>query len=298
MRVTMHALASATTAAPGAARRDHARGSAARHPRGLIHGRLRIHRARRRRPRTQGHPRGRHPAPGAPAAARAAAAAGRGRRRSAQQEAQAPALLQPAAAGLRRRTWRSSPASWRPWCAPACRWRNRCWPSRSRPRSRACRASSLGVRARVMEGHTLAAGFAAFPAGVPGDLPRHGGRRRAGRAPGRRAGAARRLRREPRADPPEGAGAPCSTRSCSPSCASRSSRACWCTWCRRSWRIRDQQGQAAAHDPRADRHQRFPALLRHLPADRRHPRPGSSWGAGCATPPHAAASTACSCACR
>ena len=72
----------------------------------------------------------------------------------------------------------------------------------------------LGVRAKVMEGHTLADGLADFPRVFPGDLSRHGLGRRAVRAPGCGARAPGRLHREPRADAPEGPGRACSTRSC------------------------------------------------------------------------------------
>ncbi len=41
-----------------------------------------------------------------------------------------------------------------------------------------------------------------------------------------------------------------------------------------------QQGQAAAHHPHADRHQRLPARLWNLPADRGHPGLRHCSGAG------------------
>ena len=63
----------------------------------------------------------------------------------------------------------------------------------------------LGVRAKVMEGHTLADGLSEFPEGIPRDLPLHGGRGRKFGPPGRRARTARRLHRESRSDAPEGA---------------------------------------------------------------------------------------------
>ena len=85
----------------------------------------------------------------------------------AQKEAKRAALLQLRRGGSRPRTSRCSPASWPPWCAPGCRSRSRCSPSRSRPRSRACRASCSGCARAVMEGHTLADGFAEFPRVFP-----------------------------------------------------------------------------------------------------------------------------------
>ena len=63
----------------------------------------------------------------------------------------------------------------------------------------------LGVRAKVMEGHTLADGLGEFPQRVPGDLPLHRVRRRELRPPGRRARTPGRLHREPRGHAPEGA---------------------------------------------------------------------------------------------
>ena len=48
-----------------------------------------------------------------------------------------------------------------------CRSRRRCWRSRSRPSATACSSILLGVRAKVMEGHTLATGLADFPRVFP-----------------------------------------------------------------------------------------------------------------------------------
>jgi hypothetical protein len=80
---------------------------------------------------------------------------------------------------------------------PACRSRRRCSRSRSRRSGRACRASAR--RARQGDGGPHAGRRPRrFPARVPGDLPGHGGRRRAVRPSRRGARAARRLHREPR----------------------------------------------------------------------------------------------------
>src|SRR5471030_1373389 len=93
----------------------------------------------------------------------------------------------------------------------------------------------LGTRARVMEGHTLAGGFAEFPRVFPEIY-------RATISAGEQSGYLDAIL-ERLADYTENREllrqrvlGQCSTRSCSRSCALPSCRACWCSWCRRSWR--------------------------------------------------------------
>ena len=272
-----HALDPRRRPRPRAARRDHARGNAARHARGLTLGRVRIHRPRYRRQGAQGHSRGRHPAPHPPAAARAAAAAGHGRGSGA--EARRSASAPSASCGASRPPIsRSSPASSPRWCAPGCRSRSRCWRCRSRPRSRACRASSSGCASRVMEGHTLADGFAEFPRVFP-EIYRS--TVSAGEQAGHLDNVLERL-----ADYTESReqmrqkvlAAMLYPIVLSVHVLRASSRACWCSWCRRWCRC---SSPAKAKLPlitrAADRHQRLLAPLWHLPADRRRrSRSGSS----------------------
>ena len=144
----------------------------------------------------------------------------------------------------------------------------------------------LGVRSRVMEGHTLADGLAEFPRVFP-EIYR--ATVSAGEQSGQLDDILERL-----ADYTEGReqmrqkvlGAPCSTPSCCRSCASPSSPACWCTSCRRWSRFssRPRRKLPLVH-ARAHRHQRFPARLGHLPAHRADHRRRSCSGAGCAIPP-------------
>ena len=179
-------------------RRDHDRGSPARHARGLT----RPARApwahsntRRSMPagrQSKGLLEGDTRAPRAPAAARAAAAAGHGRRRCAEQEsstgswtrfslarrvsaARSGADHPPAGdTGARRAAARGSAAG-----------------GLAADRDdRACRASCWACVRQGLRAITLADGLGDFPRVFPGDLSRHGCCRRAGRAPGYRTRAA------------------------------------------------------------------------------------------------------------
>ena len=121
------------------------------------------------RPGAPGRPRGRHAATGAPAPARSAAAAGHGHRGGAEGSA---ARARSEFGSLRRGVSRARPATAHATARHAGALRPAAGRSaarrvRSRARSRACRASLLGVRSHVMEGHTLAERPADFPRVFP-----------------------------------------------------------------------------------------------------------------------------------
>jgi general secretion pathway protein F len=120
----------------------------------------------------------------------------------------------------------------------------------------------IGVRSRVMEGHTLADGFGDFPQAFPGNLPCHRGGRRTVRAPRRRARAAGRLHREPRGAAPEGQHAliyPVVLSSV------RSDRLGLLVYVvPKVVEVFEHRPGICRCDPRADRAQRLPARLRHL----------------------------------
>ena len=128
----------------------------------------------------------------------------------------------------------------------------------------------LGVRAKVMEGHTLADGLARLSHGLPGDLPRDGRRRRAVRATSTPCSSG--LPTTPRTASScaaERCSARCSTRCCCSSSASASCSSCWFTSCRRSSRCsKPARRELPFAHAGADRDQRFPAQLGHLSARR------------------------------
>ncbi len=237
-------------------------------------GRLRIHRARHRRQGAQGHPRRRHAAPHPPAAARAAAPAGHGHRGCAE-GSEAPAVLQ-----LRRGA--SSPADLALFTRQLATLVRAGLPleesllavsqQTEKPR---VQSIILGVR---VEGHGRPHArrwLRGVPAGLSGDLPRHGLRRRAGRTSRQRARAARRLHREPRGDAPEGPGGDALPDRAHGDVLRHRLGAAGVRGAEGRVGLRGKQGAAAAHHACADRHQRLPALVRHLSADPRHHRRGA-----------------------
>ena len=145
----------------------------------------------------------------------------------------------------------------------------------------------LGVRARVMEGHTLADGFAEFPRVFPEIY-------RATVAAGEQAGHLDNVL-ERLADYTESReqirqkvlAAMLYPIVLTVMCFAIVSGLLVFVVPKVVGRLRDQQGQAAADHPRADRHQRLPARLRHLPADCRDP--GVDPGGALAARPRSAA---------
>ena len=126
----------------------------------------------------------------------------------------------------------------------------------------------LGVRAKVMEGHTLADGFSGISEGVPRDLPLDGVRRRELRPPRRRARAPGRLHREPRGHAAEGARRDAVPHRPVDHLSRHRDRHDGLRGAEGDRGVRVEQGQAALRHPGADRRQRIPAQLGHLSRDR------------------------------
>ena len=161
----------------------------------------------------------------APAAARAAAAAGHRRRGRAAGSQARSAGFSSAARRLRHRPVAADAPARHAGARPGLPLEEALLAVSQQTEKPRVQSIMLGVRAKVMEGHTLADGLCRVPARVPGDLPRHRIRGRAVRPPGRRARAPGRLHREPRGHAPEGAGRDALPDRAHRSCASASSRA-------------------------------------------------------------------------
>ncbi len=78
----------------------------------------------------------------------------------AEQESSRQQSFTPAPFHVSRRTWRWSRASSPRWCTPPCRWRKPLLAVAEQTESPRIKSILLGVRSKVMEGHTLADGLA------------------------------------------------------------------------------------------------------------------------------------------